>query len=295
MAWQHVQPVIKVAAEYALLHLCHKVLVRGGDNAHVYINNAVRANAHHLLFLQNAQQAGLERQRHIANFIQKNRAAVCLFKQSFLAALPCAGERAPFIAEQFAFKQAFRQRGAVDGNERFVPAGGGVVYGLRNKLLARAAFALYKHGFIGTGEQPRAAYAFIHHGGNVHDIIKAVLGNKAFLERFLAGFALQPADIRYVVEKIKVVVYRVAKVERFAVNEHFAPVDVKGERVVIHIGKARRRPFRKHGGYIVAVFGYLHAQQLVHFAVAQYYAAIRRRKQNALLHMLKDAVHIHAF
>ena len=237
----------------------------------------------------------MERQWHIANFIQKNCAAVCLFKQSFLAALPCACERAPFIAEQFAFKQAFRQRGAVDSDERFVPAGRGVVYGLRNELLARAAFALYKHGFIGTGEQPRAAYAFIHHGGNVHDIIKAMLGNKAFLQRFLAGFALQSADIRYVVEKIKVVVYRIAKVKRFVVNEHFTPVNVKRKRIVIHIGYARRRSFRKHGGYIVAVFGYLHAQQFVHFAVAQYYAAIRRRKQNALLYVFKDAVHIHAF
>ena len=99
-------------------------------------------------FLQNAQKLGLQTQRHFADFIQQQRAAVGQLK---FAGFRCGGsrERAAHMAEQFAFQQAFRKRGAVNGDERLVRARTEIVDHPRKQLFARTAFSFDQN--IGFG------------------------------------------------------------------------------------------------------------------------------------------------
>ena len=58
--------------------------------------------------LQHAQDLGLGRGRHVADFIQEERAAVALLELAD-ALRGGAGERAALMAEQFAFEQLLRE------------------------------------------------------------------------------------------------------------------------------------------------------------------------------------------
>jgi hypothetical protein len=72
----------------------------------------------------------LLRERHVADFVEKQRAAVGLRDLAGAAALARAGERAVLVAEQLGLDQRIGQRGAVDGDERAV--------GARRRLVQRA-------------------------------------------------------------------------------------------------------------------------------------------------------------
>ena len=95
---ENVEAVIKVAAESALADEFGKILVRGGDDADIHALRAVAAEALEFLFLQNAQQFGLEVERKVADFIKKERAAVGQFEAADLL-IDGPSERALFMAE----------------------------------------------------------------------------------------------------------------------------------------------------------------------------------------------------
>ena len=63
-----------------------------------------------------------------------------------------ASEGAADVAEQLALQEFARNRGAIDGHERFAPAMAVLMNGARHKLLPRASFAQDQHGRIAVGE-----------------------------------------------------------------------------------------------------------------------------------------------
>src|SRR6185436_746614 len=72
-----------------------------------------------LAFCQSTEQFHLNRQRHIAELVEKQCAFGRLSEETSGAAHR-AGKSALFVAEKLAFEQRFRDRGAVDGDKRFV-------------------------------------------------------------------------------------------------------------------------------------------------------------------------------
>ena len=91
------------------------VAVGGGDEAHVDPQFLRAAHAGEAAVLEEAQQLGLERPAHVADFVQEDGAAVgFLDAAGFL--LQGAGEGAFFVAEQLAFQQRFGDGGAVDAD-----------------------------------------------------------------------------------------------------------------------------------------------------------------------------------
>ena len=114
----HVEAVIQVFAKFLGGHELFRVLVGRGDDAHVHVERLVAADALEFAVLQHAQDFRLRRQRHVADFVEKNRPLVALLE---LADPPVgrARERALFVAEQFALQQILRNRRAVDRQERF--------------------------------------------------------------------------------------------------------------------------------------------------------------------------------
>ena len=91
-------------------------MIGGGDDAHIHFLGRIAAQALELLLLQNAQQLGLELQRDVADFVEEQRALVRQFEAPNLAR-DGAGERASFVAEEFALQQSHGDGGAVDLDE----------------------------------------------------------------------------------------------------------------------------------------------------------------------------------
>ena len=94
---------------------CDDVAVGGGDEADVDAQFLRAADAREGAVLQKPQQLGLQRLAHVGDFIEKNRAAVGFLDAAGLL-FQRAGERALFVAEQFAFQQRFGNGGAIDAD-----------------------------------------------------------------------------------------------------------------------------------------------------------------------------------
>ena len=86
--------------------------MRRRDQADVDLDRLVAADAEDLLVLQHAQQLGLQRQRHVADFVEEQRAAVGVLEAA-LAQPVGAGERAGLVAEQLVVEQVLVEGGAV--------------------------------------------------------------------------------------------------------------------------------------------------------------------------------------
>ncbi|MCY1445071.1 hypothetical protein D9M71_615740 [compost metagenome] len=113
----------------------------GTDDAHVDLLRLAADGHHHAVF-QYTQQAGLQRQRHVTDFIEKQRAAIGLLQLAAHAFLACAGEGTASVTEQLAFDQAFGNRSAVKRDEGFVSATTGLVDGLGERFLARTGLTI---------------------------------------------------------------------------------------------------------------------------------------------------------
>ena len=81
------------------------------------------ADALELPLLEHAQELGLERERHLADLVEEQGAAVGHLELAGLARHG-AGEGALLVAEELAFEQGLGERGAVDGDERLARPGG---------------------------------------------------------------------------------------------------------------------------------------------------------------------------
>ena len=73
---KNVQPVVEVLAKASGLHFFPQLTISSGDDAHIGAARAVFAHAFVTFFLQGAQQFALQVQRHFADFIQKQGAAL---------------------------------------------------------------------------------------------------------------------------------------------------------------------------------------------------------------------------
>ena len=103
----------EVLAEFLALDAFLEVAVGGGDDADIHLDGAVAADAFELALLEDAQQLGLDLRRNLADFVQQDGPAVGQFEAAF-AFGQRAGERALFVAEEFAFDEVLRDGGAID-------------------------------------------------------------------------------------------------------------------------------------------------------------------------------------
>ena len=113
--------------------------MRGGDETHVGSDCLVATDALERLFLEEAQHLRLHGHRHVADLIEKERAAADILMPSGLS-WPRTGERTLFMAEQFAFERVSGRR-AIQRHERAGRAAGGGVNGAGDLLLTGAALA----------------------------------------------------------------------------------------------------------------------------------------------------------
>ena len=135
-----VEPVEQIGAKTAGLHFGEEVAVAGGDHPH---RRAARARFAHPLVLpvlEEAQQLGLDLQRHFADLVEEECATL---SRRHLAkrVLHRVREGALHVAEQLALQQFARQARAADGDERPFPLRAAPVDFAGQHVLARAARA----------------------------------------------------------------------------------------------------------------------------------------------------------
>ena len=92
-----VQALIQVFAEGAILEGGAQVAVGGGEQAHVDLDGAGAAEALEFALLQHAQEFDLGGGRHVADFVEEERALVGEFELAGLAR-GGAGEGSFFVA-----------------------------------------------------------------------------------------------------------------------------------------------------------------------------------------------------
>src|SRR6266850_3074060 len=110
------------------------------NHADINGNCFFAAEALEVLFLQDAHELDLCAGRHITDFVEKDSAMVGLLEATDATNFG-AGERAAFVAEEFAFKECFGNGSAVDGNEGSFGAIAVLIDGSGNQLLTSAGFA----------------------------------------------------------------------------------------------------------------------------------------------------------
>ena len=169
---KHVQAEIKILAQLAVGHGLLGFFVGRGEHAHVHRRFHFAAQAPHFVVLQHAQQFGLRRRGHFADFVEQQRAAVGQLEAAD-APLGRAGEGAALMAENFALHQRFGNRRAIDGDEGTVGARRKLMDGARQNFLARAGFAGDQHGGGGGRDLLDDAHHVLHGLGAAHQIADA--------------------------------------------------------------------------------------------------------------------------
>ena len=98
------QTIEQVFAEAAGPDLELEVAIGRGDDADVDLDVLAPADAADGAFFEHAQQLDLERERHLADFVEEQRAAIGLFEDPEMTR-GRAGEAAAFMSEQFGFDE----------------------------------------------------------------------------------------------------------------------------------------------------------------------------------------------
>jgi hypothetical protein len=97
------EPVVEVGAEVAAQCVMSEGLVSRGHDPDIDFDSFVVPNALQLAALNEAEQLGLQSQRHFANLVQKQRTAVGGFDAAD-PALHSAGESSSRVPEELGFK-----------------------------------------------------------------------------------------------------------------------------------------------------------------------------------------------
>src|ERR1019366_4250033 len=158
-----VDPIEKIRTESARFDSRLQVAVRGTDNPDMCLAVFASPDARVTAILQQMQQFCLQRRGHVANLIEEESASIGdLHQASFTLIRPRKG--ALLIAEQFAFKQVDRYRGAVQFDKRGIPQSRPCMHVTSDNLLPRAGLPSDKYRKVRfTYACNRVAHIF--HGG----------------------------------------------------------------------------------------------------------------------------------
>ena len=115
------------------------------------LNGCPSAQAGKLAVLQDLQELGLQRWRHLADFIEQQRALVAQFELAGLGFVR-PGKRSWLVAEQLALQQFAGHGGAIDLEECAVRAIGVLVDEMRQHFFAGTALAQQQNREIEPGD-----------------------------------------------------------------------------------------------------------------------------------------------
>jgi hypothetical protein len=118
----YVQAIVEVLAKLTGLNAFIQFAIGRCYDANIDALALRSANRPNLPILKYTQEFALQAEAHVSDLVEKDRPAPCLFKETTLRT-DRSGERSPYMTEQFAFHQTFRDRSAVDRDERLLGTG----------------------------------------------------------------------------------------------------------------------------------------------------------------------------
>src|ERR1700677_773054 len=147
---ENIQAIVQVAAKLLVQYHSFQVAMGGGHNAHIYLLRPRASQALKFPLLQDTEELWLQLERDIANLIQEQRALMFHLKPTDLLS-DRAGERSPFMAEEFTFAQPGRDGRTVELDEWSSLARTVAVNSTRDKFFARAGLAQQEDSRISPG------------------------------------------------------------------------------------------------------------------------------------------------
>jgi hypothetical protein len=116
-----IQPVVQVLSEIASSNPTKEVAIGRRQDPHVHaLLDPIGAETMNLAGFEEAQEHGLHARRHLAEFVEEERALVGDRRESGLVSVR-AGEAAADVSKQFRLQQRIGQACAVDCHERMTP------------------------------------------------------------------------------------------------------------------------------------------------------------------------------
>src|SRR5262249_12362286 len=134
------ESVIQVGPEFSLRRPGFQIAVGRRDQPHICADGLIATDALERLLMEHTQQLRLQGQRHVSDFVKKDRAAVALLELADTAPVG-AGKRTFLVSEQFALQKVFRDCRAVKRQERPIGPGAVLVDGARDQFLSGAALS----------------------------------------------------------------------------------------------------------------------------------------------------------
>ena len=237
---EHRKPEKEVFAEIAGGDLLFEIAVGGGDDPQIDLRRTGFADFDEFAAFEYAQQLGLQLDGHFADFVEKQRSPVSLLKKPFLV-FRGARETPGAVPEQFAFEQLLGDGRTVDRHERLLGAGTGMVYRLREDLLAGSGFAGEQDRGVRRGDLARQCDGLPESFRRTDDAVERMFVGEFLLEAgqpaLHLGFLRGPAQQR---EYLVVVVAFGDVVERSVLDGLHAVGDVAVGRQQNHLGRRRR-------------------------------------------------------
>ena len=147
--------VVQVFAKPPFPNPRGQVLVARADELKVDRVSVFGAERRDLALVEHAQQARLQLERHVGDFVEEQRAAVGLQDLAAPAGALRAGEGAGTVAEQLGLDQRLGDARTVYGDERAACVRAGGVHGTGKHLFAGAGFAAQQHRRVACDHAPR--------------------------------------------------------------------------------------------------------------------------------------------
>src|SRR6266516_4456945 len=139
-----VEPVVQVLPEFSGRDFILESLVRRCDYAHIDRNRFSTSDPCDHVVLKHAQNFCLRRQTHIADFVEEERAFVCLLE--FAGAISDrTRERSFHVTEQLALNELARNRSAIYLDERLTRTRRHTVKGARDQLFSGPVLTGYQN------------------------------------------------------------------------------------------------------------------------------------------------------
>ncbi len=157
----HVQPIVKILSEVAILQGAFEITVGGRNDADIRADQLASADPCEPEILQDMQELGLKQARHLANLIQAQSSATREFEP---ARLPAVGTRKGpfFVTKQLGLEQLGRKRRTVHQNERPRASFRHGVNGARNHVLPYPALTSNQYGRVGASDQADHVHQRLH-------------------------------------------------------------------------------------------------------------------------------------
>ena len=164
----------QILPEFFLAHPRFQIAVRRHYDANIDANWFVAADALNFAFFEHAQQLRLHVQRHVADFVQKNRSLIGLLKLADVAS-GRAGERALLMSEKFRLDQLRRHGRAIQSDEGPGSARAAFVNGSCDQFFACAGFAEDAHACFAGGDALQLRHHAPHSFALPHNFVLAEL------------------------------------------------------------------------------------------------------------------------